>query len=308
MIRSISGLVRYTLSLPERLVRAAVGLVGGALLAVLDVLLPQALRSTTVYRILFGDSLRFALERIAGVTPARETLPPLPRNFQARKMAGTAIESLGLLAVQFSPLWVFAIAGDAAAGSKLFLRRLEGHLKNEGVIDAGVEVRGLVDLLDALQRASRATAAMIDTPPLSRADLEAMAVDIRSAFQALFVGTTDLIPRLDRIWLRMEQMSAESGLSVGALAGYMARSSRSLLARSRGTMRALGRTGSDLAGEHVLQGYTRTLDELAEGGGRAFLQVRMQPYLLAVRELFTADHRTWTEKAIARLVGRTRLD
>jgi hypothetical protein len=299
----------FLLSIPERLLRAATGIVGGAALSLVDVLLPDALRKTTIYRILFGDTLRFAVERVAGVPPlstGEET--PLPQDFQARKLAGTAIESLGLLAVQFSPLWVFAIAGDAAAGSKLFLHRLEGYLKQEGVIDPTVEVGGLADLLDALQQASRATAITIDTPPLSRQELERMSSELKAAYREVFKGSMNLVPRIEQLWSRMQLASAESGISLQQIAGYMARSSQTWITKGRRTLKALGRTGTDLAGEQILSGYQRTLDELTSGGPRAFVQVRFSPYLQAARRQFNPETQSWTEMLIGRQTSKAGAD
>jgi hypothetical protein len=298
--------VLFFLSIPERMLRALAGIVGGALLQLLDVLIPGALKSTTIYRVLIGDGLRFAVERVAGMPPAigSEGIAPLPRDYQARKLAGTAIESLGLLVVQFSPLWVFAIAGDAAAGSKVFLQRLEGHLKHEGVIAPEVEVDELTDLLDALQRASRTTATTIDAPPLSRAEIRALVKELREAYRQVFMGSANLAPRLDHMWSRMQLASREGGVSLLEVASYMSANSQRWFTRGRGAMRAFGRTGKELVGEQILEGYQRTLDELASGGLPAFLRVRISPYLLAARGQFDPQVGSWTEAVLWRIVRR----
>ena len=115
----------YILSLPERLLRALASVVGGTALVLLETLVPTGFKGMTIYRILIGDGLRFLVERIAGIPSLG--LPVLPADYQRRKFIGSAIEGLGLIAVQFSPLWVFAIAADAASGSQIFLRRLAGQ-------------------------------------------------------------------------------------------------------------------------------------------------------------------------------------
>jgi hypothetical protein len=294
--------------MPERALRASAGIVGGALLQALEVLIPGALKSTTIYRILIGDGVRFAVERVAGMPPllVGEGMAPLPRNYQARKLAGTAIEGVGLLAVQFSPLWVFAIAGDAAAGSKVFLHRLEGHLKQEGVIAPDIEVNEVTDLLDALQRASRVTATTIDTPPLTHAEIEALAGELRESYRRVFQGSINLLPRFDQMWARMQRAARQDGVSLLQLAGYMSSSSGRWLSRGTGTVRALSVTSKELVGEQILQGYQRTLDELASGGLPAFLRVRYSPYLLAARKQFDPDAESWTESTLDRVVRRMR--
>ena len=101
----------YILSLPERLLRALASVVGGTALVLLETLVPTGFKGMTIYRILIGDGLRFLVERIAGIPSLG--LPVLPADYQRRKFIGSAIEGLGLITVQFSPLWVFAIAADA---------------------------------------------------------------------------------------------------------------------------------------------------------------------------------------------------
>jgi len=298
----------YLVSLPERLLRAGIGIVGGSLLALVDVLLPAAVRRMTLYRILMGDSLRYALERVAGMQPlpGGEALPPLPRDYQARKLAGTAVEGVSLIAVQFSPLWVLAIAGDAAAGSKLFLNRLVRQLQLDGVLREDARIDSLVDLLDAVHRASRASATTIDTPPLSRADFEIQAAELRSAYRQVFSGSVNLLARLDALWSRMQQTSFRSGIPLPLLADYMAGINRGWFRKGGQVIRSLGRTGSELVGEQILQGYQQTLDDIASGGVRAFLRVRFFPYFHAARELLRVEQQSWTEMALLRMAGAAR--
>lgn len=286
----------YILSMPERYLRAAASLIGGVLLIALDTLLPTGLKRMTLYRLLIGDGLRFVVERIAGIPP--EGLPLLPHDYHRRKLAGSAIEGLGLLAVQFSPLWVFAIAGDAASGSQVFLRRLVEHLKRQGVLNQDESIDDLTDLLDALQNASRATVGAIDTPPLTRPELEQMAGEMRVAYARLFRGTQDLLPRFERIWQEMIEVSASPKMSLGALARYMNLELRAWARRSSGMVRAMGATGSELFGEHVLEGYQHTLDALKAQGARSYFRVRFAPYLRAAQAQMLRGTPNWTERQL----------
>jgi hypothetical protein len=295
----------YVVSLPERLLRAGIGIIGGSALALVDVLLPAAVRRMTLYRILMGDSLRYAVERLAGMQPLSggEAMPPLPRDYHARKLAGTAVEGVSLIAVQFSPLWVLAIAGDAAAGSKLFLNRLAWQLKEDGMLRQDARIDSLVDLLDAVHRASRASATTIDTPPLSRADFEMQAAELRSAYRQVFAGSVDLLARLEALWSRMQQTSFRSGIPLPLLADYMAGINRNWFRKGGKVVRSLGRTGSDLVGEQILQGYQQTLEDIASGGVRDFLRVRFLPYFHAARKMLMVERRSWTEMALLRMAG-----
>jgi hypothetical protein len=288
----------FILSLPERGFRALASLLGGTALLVIETLVPAGLKGTTLYRILIGDGLRFLIERVAGIPAAG--MAAMPVDYQQRKLLGSAIEGLSILAVQFSPLWVFAIAGDAVAGSHTFLLRLVEQLRRQGVIAEGEQVDDLTDLLDALQTASRTTVGLIDTPPLTRAELEQVANEMRLAYKQVFQDSRDLLPRIERIWRQMNEMAVPPLLSLTALARFMSIEARTWVKRSRELMKAMEVTGSDLFGEHVLDGYQRTLDELKEGGPRAYLRVRFAPYQQAATAQFQPGMRSWTERKLLR--------
>src|SRR5512146_2323867 len=130
----------YLLSLPERTIRSLAAVAGGTTSILTETLFPDALRGTTLYKIFLGDSQRFMIEKIAlvhreaGEAGAAAVADAAPEDFVQRKIAGTALEAAGLLAMHFSPLWVFAIAGDAAAGSNEFIQRLVVQLKRNNVL------------------------------------------------------------------------------------------------------------------------------------------------------------------------------
>jgi hypothetical protein len=286
----------YLVSLPERCLRAAAGLIGGALLISFDILFPSAIKRATLYRLLIGDGLRFIVERIAGISG--EGLPLLPHDYHRRKLAGSAIEGLGLLAVQFSPLWVFAIAGDAATGGSIFMRRLVEHLKRQGVIEENVSIDDLTDLLDALQIASHTTVEVIDTPPLTRPELEQMAGEMKAAYGRLFRGTQDLQPRFERIWSEMIEISHTPRLSLASLMRFMNLEMRIWAKRSGGMVKAMGATSTELFGEHILDGYQRTLEELKQGGLAAYFRIRFAPYRAAAVAQFLPEIPSWTERQL----------
>ena len=88
--------------------------------------------------------------------------------------------------MRFSPLWVFAIAGDAAGGSKVFLNRLVEHLKENEIIPQEAKATELVDVLEAIQVASSKSATSIDTPPLSRKKLTELADEMKGSYMRVF--------------------------------------------------------------------------------------------------------------------------
>ncbi|MCK5923640.1 MAG: hypothetical protein KAG66_22090, partial [Methylococcales bacterium] len=107
----------YILSMPERTLRSLAALVGGGSSLLTETLLPDSLRGTTIYTVTVGMLQRFVVEQVYGMdgeTPDGQAA--LSDDYVQRKMAGTALETAGLLTMGFSPLWVLAIAGDVAGG------------------------------------------------------------------------------------------------------------------------------------------------------------------------------------------------
>src|SRR5512136_724607 len=100
----------YLLSLPERTIRSLAAIAGGTTSLLTESLFPDVLRGTTLYKMVVGDTQRFMVEKIAQVPreagesggAGADASPP--EDFVQRKVAGTALEAAGLLAVHLSPL------------------------------------------------------------------------------------------------------------------------------------------------------------------------------------------------------------
>ncbi|MCK5054806.1 MAG: hypothetical protein KAR65_11020, partial [Anaerolineales bacterium] len=212
----------YALSLPERTIRSLAALAGGTSTLLAEMLFPESLRGTTIYNVTIGLMQQFIVERVAGMeSEISEDRTELGDDYVQRKMAGTALEAAGLLTMGASPLWVLAIAGDVAGGSKVFLNRLLKHLKENGIVAEETEVAELVDVLEAVQEASTKSAITIDTPPLSREDLSKLADEMKVSYGQVFKSTTNLMPRLDAIWKNMEQLARRENISIERLGGIM---------------------------------------------------------------------------------------
>ena len=193
----------YLLSLPERGLRSLAAVAGGTTLLLTETLLPEAALNSTLFRVTIGDLQQFLVERVAGMEDT--ALRGLPRrqmndDYFPRKMAGSVIETAGLFWYRFSPIWVFAIAGDAAAGSQVFLQRLVVQLKTNGVLAEEAHPTSLADVLSAVQAASSSSANAMNLPPLSEAELKETAVTLKENYGRLFANTKDLLPRFESLW------------------------------------------------------------------------------------------------------------
>jgi hypothetical protein len=289
----------YLLSLPERSLRALAALVGGASVFLAETLLPDSLRGTTIYKLIVGDTQRFLIERVAQMELDGQSFilsHEIPTNYVQRKAAGTILEAAGLLAFHFSPLWVFAIAGDASSGSKVFLERLTKHLKEKGIVPEEAVIHDLVDLVEATQTASRITVKAVDTPPLSRKELTALVDDLKAAYGVMFLQVPELAGHFNRLWKRMEEISELEDISLSELSGVMAIQVASVGRKGVGAILAVGKTSRELFGEKILQNYRETLDLISQRGIKAYLQQYMAPFMEKSLQHFERGRESWIEQ------------
>lgn len=289
----------YLASLPERTIRSLASVAGGTTTLLTETLFPEVLRDTTLYRIFVGDTQKFVIEKVAQIHKEGEADPSSsdPQYLQ-KKMVGGALETAGLFAMHFSPLWIFAIAGDAAGGGTVFLQRLVDQLKTNGVIDADADVGNLTDALEAMQETSRKSVFAIDTPPLSREKLSQLAVEMTESYKGMFAKTTDLLPRIEDIWNQMNSLASKENVSLEHITGILTVDVASWGKKGIGAVMAVGRTGADLFGEKVLDSYANTLSTVKDEGVTGYLDNRMQPFIQAAASHFNPNRKTWTESLL----------
>jgi len=289
----------YILSLPERTIRSLAALAGGTTTLLAETLFPISFRGTTTYRVTIGLMQQFILERVAGMkSEISEDQAKLSDDYVQRKMAGTALEAAGLLTMGASPLWVLAILGDAAGGSKIFLNRLVKYLKENDVIPEETQATELIDVLEAVQEASSKSATTIDTPPLSREELSKLADEMKASYGRVFKSTTNLMPRLDAIWKNMEGLALRENISMERLGGIMTVDAVSWSKKGMGIALATHRTGAELFDEKILDSYRKTLAAAAEQGIDKYMSDHMRPFMQSARAHFDPAQKTWTEKKL----------
>lgn len=292
----------YLVSLPERLLRSAAAVVGGTSLLVTETLFPDVVKESTTYRVIIGNLQRFMIDQVAQVDyfPTSKEEQVID-GYIGRKLAGNLLEMAGLMTMRFSPVWVFALAGDAAGGSKVFLDRLVVNLKQHGVIKPESDPQDVAGLLEAIQRASSSSATAMDTPPLSQQQLAELASDLSDGYGRIFAGSRSLLTRMNVLQTRMERTADREGLSVEEVSGVMAIDLASLGKAGLGTTAAVGQTGAELFGERILVSYERTLDELNREGASAYLNRYLKPFMDAAVAHFDPNKSTWTQEM---LLGR----
>jgi len=275
---------RRLVTLPERLVRSAAAIVGGAVHETAQVVLPRFVRQSRVYEATAKNVLRITIELVGGVEAETTTDEPSAGRLAVRKGAGNVVELGSIAAFGFSPLWLLAAASDLARGSRVYLAALVGELKDNGVLAHDAEIASVDQLLGVLERGAGKSAALIDVPPMELKEL-------RSSIAELAAERKEL-PGPD------ELQSLYEGLVRQARA-----ENRSLLAVSSGIGLAFLNSAQHVGREHVWVPYREDWQPLREEGFAAYARRVAQPYRDAVEGHFDAAKPTLTERLLARVRG-----
>ncbi len=296
----------YSLSLPERALRGAAGVVGGALREGTALLVPQAFQDSKVYSSMVRQTLDFLAEDVGGVERKQDpAAPPKIEDFVVRKAVGNFIEMSSLATLHLSPMLLLAVVSDVAYGSRAFLREVAGDLKARGVIAEDSTVDHVDDLLEAVARASQTSATAFDTPPLSLDGLKDTVAQTRQAVAS--IDPVKVLPQAEvkRMWDEIHQIAASQGVDPLAVSGAMTMYSLGKVAAVGHGAISTFRAAGTLFDRHVIDHYRQGLGHVRTKGIYASLAETSQPYLDAVWKNFARTTPTTTEDVLTgRLIAR----
>ena len=295
----------YLVTLPERLVRSAVGLGAGLAREVGDLVVPDAVRHGQVYRNMVDTTLRFLIEQVGGAEGAYPPDAPLPDDFLARRAAGNAVEMLGVVAFRASPVWVLAGMADLCGLGRHLIPQLADELKQKGLLDKDATFESMDQVLDGLERTSARVASAINTLPLDVASLRAEWNGIRAEARSLQPSSLPSPEMVTGLWDRLRAEAAAQNRSVFETSSALALSAvRSVPDGVRwlsaSAVAGAGRTGR-VVGEALLEHYRQTLDEVRQVGYAEYASRQLTPYVRAAVAQFSPEQRTLTERILARL-------
>ena len=279
---------RYLLSLPERLVRSTLGLGAGAAREVGEVVLPDAVRGSQLYRNLVDTTLRFVIEQVGGVEGVYGKPDALQENFLARRTAGNAVEILGIVAFRASPVWVLAALADVCGAGRQLIPEIADALKEQGLLDKDAQVTSVDQMLNGLERTSSRLASTINTPPLDIAGLRHEWEAIRTEARTIQPGAFPTRETVGEMWGQLKAESARQERSVFATSSAIAVSA---------VRAGVVRTGG-MVGVALLDHYSRTLAEMRQTGYATFAARQFRPYVRAAIDQFSPKRRTLTERLL----------
>jgi hypothetical protein len=298
----------YLLSLPERLVRSALGVSAGVVREVGQVALPRGVRRTQLYQNVVDSTLRFVIERIGGVEGVYAQEDALPDDFLARRTAGNAIEVLGVVAFRASPVWVLAALADVCGAGRQLIPEIAEALKAEGLLEPDRTFTTADQVLDGLERTSSRVAATINTPPLDVASLRAELDGIRSELRSLQPAVLPTKEAVGDLWVQLRNAAQRQDQSIFATSSSMALSAVRTLPEQARWLTASAKAGSSRAGEIVatalLDHYRSALAEMEKVGYLTFASRQLHPYVRAAASQFSPRRRTVTDAVLDRLQRR----
>src|SRR5215472_16244739 len=295
----------YLLSLPERVIRSALGLSAGLLREVGEVVLPEGVRRSALYKSLVDTTLRYVIEQVGGVKGVYTIEQPQPADFLARRGAGHAIELLGIVAFRVSPVWVLAALADLSGLGRRLIPEMAEALEAEGLLRGASRFESVDQLLDGLEKTSARLAQTMYVPPLNVAELRSEWQAIRSQARRASAPRLPSAAAIGRQWEQLKQESARQRRSIFETSSLLAIAAvRALPARARWLTASTGvgarRAGKVLAAD-VLDGYSRTLDELRAVGYLTYARRQLSPYLRACVEQFSQQRPTLTQRLLGRM-------
>ena len=294
--RSVRDFLLYGLSLPERALRSAGGILGGTLRESASLLIPQAFRNSRSYSVMVQQMLDFLAEDVGGVDrPKDPDAPAKIENFVARKAVGNFVEMAALATLHLSPMMLLAVVSDVAYGSKTYLKELAGDLKRRKVIAEDSTIDSLDDLLGAVASASASASGAIDSPPLSVDGLKQTIDQTRTAVAK--IDPTKVVPQaeLKRLWDDIHELAAGQGVSPLAISGAMTLYVLGKIASVGSGALSTVTSAGVLLDRHVIEHYRTGLKNIWQKGIYAALRETSKPYIEAVWKNFSSQKETITE-------------
>jgi hypothetical protein len=290
----------YLFSLPERLIRSALGVSAGVARELSELALPPAVRQSRLYQNLVDTTFRFVIEQVGQVQGVYASGQSLTSDFLARRTAGNVIETLGVVAFRVSPVWVLAALADVCGLGRQLIPEIADALKAQGLLDRDTQFTTVDQMLDGLSRTSARLAETVNTPPIDVASLRAEWEALRADARTIPPANLPSADTVRQLWSRLAEESARQNTSIFDTASMLAVSAAGRVPEnvrwlSASTRVAAGRTGKVMAGV-LLDHYRQTLDELRQTGFANYAVRQLSPYLRAAGAQFSPEQRTLTEQ------------
>src|SRR6185312_7604943 len=272
----------YLLSLPERVLRSALGFSAGLLREVGEVALPRGMRRSHLYRSLVDVTLRYVIEQVGGARGVYPATEPQADDFLARRGAGHVVELLGIAAFRLSPVWVLAALADLSGLGRRLIPEIAAALEAEGLLEKGSRFESVDQLLDGLEKTSARVAETFNTPPLDVASLRQEWTAIRNEAGRMRPAALPPPQAISGRWEEIKEESARQSRSIFETSSVLAVSSVRAFPGTARRFTASARVGAKRTGQllsgAILDHYEQTLSELRQIGYLTYAKRQLSPY------------------------------
>jgi len=277
------------LSIPERAVRSSLAITGGVIKESANFLIPQTFRSAKLYQVLVEQTLNFVVNEVGSVEPTDEEKERAIDNFVARRAVGNLVETVSIVALHVSPLWILAVVSDVAHGSKVYLQELTVELKAVGLIADESSIDDVDGLLEALSSVSGTAAEAVHVPPLTMKCLKKNVTDMRKALKHADPSEIISLKEIEGLWNEIKSTSQNENMSMLGIAGAMLMGTNNLIIDIGKGALAGTKVTFTLFDRYVIGHYQDSLAIIRNKGVFTSLQETSQPYVTAVWENFNFD-------------------
>jgi hypothetical protein len=296
----------YLLSVPERLVRAVLGLSAGVAKEASEIAIPEPVRRSQLYQNLVDTTLTFLIEQVGGAQRSNEG-EAVPDDFLVRRAAGNAVELLGIVAFRASPVWVLAALADVCGMGRHLIPEIADALKAQGLLEREAEFTSVDEMLDGLERTSSRVASTINTPPLDVAGLRKEWAGIRDAARGLQPSSLPSADTLTGLWSQLKSESAKQNRTVFETSSMMAVSAVRSVPEGFKWLSASTRVGAKRTGQvfaaTLLDHYRQTLGEIQQTGYATYAIQQLRPYVSAAANQFSPKRQTFTEQLVNKVAA-----
>ena len=213
-----------------------------------------------------------------------------------KKTIGNSIEAVGVVAVGASPLWVFAILSDVLGGTKTYFERMAKEFEKEGYLGDKFDLDSSGEFIDVLQNFTDSMATNIDTPPLSRKELQENYGAMREHFKELAIRTQLSLGQVNEMWNDMLDTAVEQKRSLLEVAGLVTVGFMNKARSAKKSLRVTGKVSKDLFYETWVEYYIDTMRDMRDQGYVHVMSREMAPYMKSMMSNFSPREVMLTER------------
>ncbi|MCA9127656.1 MAG: hypothetical protein KDB22_11245 [Planctomycetales bacterium] len=294
--KKLHGFMRSVADLKDRTVRSASVLAAGLVRGESsNWLLPMAFRNAKSYAAFVRATLDSlvgdlgSVRRVFGVKEDRDD----EQEDLVRRTVGNLLDMAATATFHVSPLTVSAIVSDIVYECGGYLQELCERLKEQHILEAGIQVRNSIELMDALELATQHAAKTFAQPPLSLEGLKRTIAETRELQRLDSCLLPPTRQEISQLWRQIELAAISQHASAWDVSATITLHALNRLRESEQTSHDLLELSGNMYERRILDHYWIALRVLEKKGLIGTLSDESLPYLNAVWSKYSIDRKSW---------------